>query len=214
MNSIKEQCLQMGIKEKMIITSYVEKPLETRRIFLKNFAKLLEELDEEGECAEAGVFEGDFAKWINTYFNNKLLYLFDTFKGFDERDIKNEHGLSSAKKGDYDNKSIETIMKKMPYPEKCLIYKGYFPETAQNVKEKFCFVNLDMDLYKPTYNGLKFFFDKMTEHGIILVHDYFAENFREPKKAVDQFIKEYEGKISILPIGDGISVALSKISKF
>ena len=45
---------------------------------------------DKGECAEAGVFEGDFAKWINQYFPDRKLYLFDTFEGFDMRDIEKE----------------------------------------------------------------------------------------------------------------------------
>ena len=69
-------------------------------------------------------------------------------------------------------------------------------------------MNLDLDLYEPTYNGLLFFSDKMTENGIILVHDYFAENFKGPRYAVDKFVSESKNSIRVLPIGDGISVAI------
>lgn len=62
-----------------------------------------------------------------------------------------------AKCGDYNNTSVELVMKKIPYPENVVIYKGYFPESARKNKEEFCFVNLGMDLYEPTYNGLIFF---------------------------------------------------------
>ena len=208
LNSIKKQCMQMGIQENKIITSYVDAPLESRRVFLESLSKLFKERGESGECAEAGVFEGDFAKWINTLFPDKTLYLFDTFEGFDKRDIEKEDNLSKAKQGDYNNTSVELVLEKMPHPEKCIIHKGYFPETAKNIKGKFCFVNLDLDLYEPTYNGLLFFSDKMTENGIILVHDYFAENFKGPRYAVDKFVSESKNSIRVLPIGDGISVAI------
>ena len=167
---------------------------------------------DKGECAEAGVFEGDFAKWINQYFPDRKLYLFDTFEGFDMRDIEKEKPFSNAKSGDYNNTSIELVMEKMLYPQNCIISKGYFPQTAEGITEKFCFVNLDLDLYEPTYNGLLFFENKMTENGIILVHDYFADNFRGPKEAVNRFLHENKRKIKILPIGDGISVSLSGFS--
>lgn len=213
MDSIKEQCLQMGIQENRIITSYIENPLESRRIFLKNFSKLIQEFGEDGDCAEVGVFEGDFAKWINRYFPDKILHLFDTFEGFDIRDIQKEAEFSKAKQGDYSNTSVEMVMDKMSYPQKCKIHRGYFPETAKNLEGKFCFVNLDLDLYEPTYAGLNFFYDKMTENGIILVHDYFAENFKGPRYAVDKFVSGTERKIYKLPIGDGISIMLTGFKK-
>lgn len=41
----------------------------------------------KGNVAELGVFRGDFAKFINLSFPDRKLYLFDTFEGFDEKDI-------------------------------------------------------------------------------------------------------------------------------
>lgn len=67
--------------------------------------------------------------------------------------------------------------------------KGYFPQTAEGITDTFCFVNLDMDLYKPTLAGLNFFWEKM-ETGIILVHDYFSEVYEGVKSAVESFVKE------------------------
>lgn len=37
----------------------------------------------------------------------------------------------------------------MPYPKNCIIRKDYFLDTAKEDNEKFCFVNIDMDLYAP-----------------------------------------------------------------
>ena len=207
LETIKQQCIDLGVVEEKIITSYVEAPLESRRIFLESLAKVFSNVENKYACAEAGVFEGDFAKYINMYFKGKKVYLFDTFEGFDERDIEKESGFSMANCGDYNNTSVELVMKKMPYPENVVICKGYFPESARKIKEEFCFVNLDMDLYEPTYNGLLFFEDKMMKGGIILVHDYFAENFKGPKEAVDRYLSE-KPCARILPIGDGVSIMI------
>lgn len=206
--SIKKQCLELNIPERKIITSFVTAPLDSRRIFLEKLSLLQQEVDNNVEVAEAGVFEGDFARWINRYYLNRKLHLFDTFEGFVQKDIQEENGLSQAEAGDYANTTIEKVMEKMPYPDKVEIHKGYFPDTARDIKGKFCFVNLDMDLYEPTYQGLLFFENKMVSNGVILVHDYFAENFKGPKKAVDRFIQEKNGKYQIYPIGDGISIAV------
>lgn len=206
LESIKKQVISMGIDENRIDDSFVIGPLESRKTFLKDFASF--DFPTNANVAEAGVFEGDFAKWINYYFPSRTLHLFDTFEGFDERDINKEGGLSSVKAGDYNNTSESVVMEKMVHPEKVKIHKGFFPDTASSIEENFCFVNLDMDLYEPTYKGLEFFASKMVENGAILVHDYFSIDFHGPKKAVDEFIKNNNG-YAIYPIGDGISILIT-----
>ena len=209
LEDIKRQCLEMGVDSDKVITRFVTPELESRRVFLRRLADLYEELNIQGAVAEVGVFAGDFAKYINEYFPDRTCYLFDTFEGFDIRDIEKESDSSSASVGEYNNISVEVVIKKMPYPDKVEIYKGYFPQSAEHVNDKFCFVNLDLDLYELTYQGLKFFSDKMIQNGCILVNDYFAVNFKGPKMAVDQFIKESNNKFRITPIGDGISILIN-----
>lgn len=209
-DSIYEQLRKEGVPEEKIITRYVDAPLKSRIEFLKSLGKMMEKKNLEGACAEAGVFQGDFAKHINEVYKNKKLYLFDTFCGFDSKDIVTEqqNNFSDSKEKDYSNASIEMVMNKMNYPENCVVKPGYFPETAKGIEEKFCFVNLDLDLYLPTLNGLWYFKDKMVSGGVILIHDYFAENFRGPQKAVDEFMED-NTNLRVNPIGDGISVMIT-----
>lgn len=211
-----QQCLALGVPENQIIAFYAQAPMESRRIFLKNLADMLNSCEQEASTAEAGVFQGEFAKWINQYFPNRVLHLFDTFQGFrpDEMEADKERDFSTAQAHTYyADTSVELVMKKMPYPERCRIHKGYFPESAAGLEEKFCFVNLDLDLYDPTYEGLWFFQDKMTDSGVILVHDYYslydAGEYKGVRAAVDRFLGEYKGDIRKYPIGDGYSVMLA-----
>ena len=164
----------------------------------------------DGACAEAGVFEGDFAKYINEFFPERSLYLFDTFEGFSEIDIKaeSEMGMSDAGIGDYNETSVIQVMEKMPNKDRVILVKGYFPETAVDIKENFCFINLDLDLYLPTINGLNWAKYRMVKEGVVLVHDYFSDVFMGPRKAVDEFIKA-NPRIKGYPIGDGISIMLT-----
>lgn len=98
----------------------------------------------------------------------------------------------------------------MSFPENCVIRKGYFPETAEGIEENFVFVNLDMDLYKPTYEGLVYFYPRMVEEGIILIHDYFSETYPNVKLAVEDYEKNYAVQLKKMPIGDGYSIAIVK----
>lgn len=210
-DEIVRQCIEMGVPKEKIDLSHFETSRKSRITFLRDMAVLLNEYEQEADVAEAGVYYGDFAKWINTYFPARTLHLFDTFEGFDGRDlvVEKEQGFSEEKEGHLSGPTAEIVMEKMPHPERCKVYKGYFPDTAKGIDRKFCFVNLDMDLYQPTYNGLYFFQDKMTQNGVIIVHDYYTEGYKGAKAAVDQFCQECEGRIVRYPIGDGVSIMLA-----
>ena len=97
----------------------------------------------------------------------------------------------------------------MPFPEKCVVNKGFFPETAEGVEDTFCFVNLDADLYAPTVAGLDFFYSRLNSGGVIFIHDFFSKAFLGVKDAVREFCSK-EG-ITFIPIGDTLSVAIRKI---
>ncbi len=210
-DSIIKQLCGYGIAENRIITAFIDQPLESRKIFLKNLSMLMQDFDKEVSVAEAGVFQGDFAKYINQYFWNRKLYLFDTFEGFDAKDIALEESndYSGARTADYANTSKELVRQKMQYPGQCIFKEGYFPETAQGVEGSFCFVNLDLDLYQPTLEGLQWFGERMVKGGVILIHDYFADNFRGVRHAVDEYMSAKKEKgLYLMPIGDGISIAV------
>ncbi|MCL2086842.1 MAG: macrocin-O-methyltransferase [Oscillospiraceae bacterium] len=195
-------------KEKIDI-SYVFESIKNRIIFLEYFSKLVYDRNITGNVAEGGVFDGAFAKKINEFFPDRTLYLFDTFEGFDSRDIGAEIKNKFSKYGVGHLKTSEEKVKQiLPHPEKAIIKKGYFPETAAGIDDKFVFVNLDFDLYAPTLAGLDFFYPKMVHGGVILVHDYFTPGYKGVKKAVDEFCEN--NKIAFMPIADEISIAIVK----
>lgn len=213
MNVIKQQLCDMGVSEGKIDTSYVDLSVRARENFLRDYAKIVYQLDLKGCVAEAGVFQGEFAKIINENFPDRELYLFDTFEGFDEKDIAFEqiNKYSEAKTGYLNITSEKLVLSKMKYPEKCVIRKGYFPETAVGLAKEFCFVNLDMDLYKPTLEGLRFFYPKMVKGGIIVIHDYFYAGYEGVNVALKEFLNELADSVTPFPIGDAVSIAIQKV---
>ena len=70
------------------------------------------------------------------------------------------------------------------------------------IDKKFCFVHLDVDLYKSTIDSLRFFFPKMISGGIILMHDYHSDGiqkaFREFKNENDLQVIELTGSQAII----------------
>jgi len=163
-----------------------------------------------GNVAELGVFRGDFAKDINTVFPDRKLYLFDTFEGFDERDLGTEVGKGfSSGDQDFSGTSVAMVLSKMPHPNNCMVCKGYFPATAEGMEDKFAFVSIDTDLYEPILAGLKYFYPRLSAGGYIFVHDYNNEGYKGARQAVLAYCKEQ--KIPFVPIPDlGGSVVIGR----
>lgn len=225
-DEILEQAKSLGIEESKVISGLTytvdhwRSCARSRALWVRHFAKFVYENQIRGSVAEAGVFRGAFAKVINGAFPDRECFLFDTFSGFDARDIKVEEqrvcGINiQATKVMSERLTfsrIDEFLNGFPHPEKCIVRKGYFPETAQDLSGEFCFVNLDMDLYKPIYEGLKLFFPLLNTNGrgVILVHDYFDHGFMGVKEAVVDFCRGIGKGIGVLPVGDGSSVCITK----
>jgi O-methyltransferase len=162
-----------------------------------------------GNVAELGVYQGDFAKNIHSVFPDRSLYLFDTFQGFSQQDreVDRGGGFSSAAE-DFSDTSVNLVLEKMAHPEKVIIRAGYFPESIQetDLKECFAFVSIDADLYKPIYDGLAFFYPRLSPGGFIFVHDYNNKDYPGVKAALRKYCEEE--KISCFPLVDPCGTAV------
>jgi O-methyltransferase len=154
-----------------------------------------------GNVAELGVYRGDFAKIINRAFSDRKLYLFDTFEGFDEKDIKTEiKNNYSTGEQDFSGTSVELVLGKMETQKNCIVKKGFFPDTAAGINDNFSFVSIDVDLYEPMYKGLHFFYEKLSPGGYIMLHDYNNRRYNGVKAALRKFSEEK--KVPYFPICD------------
>lgn len=168
--------LRKYVKEENILDLFSCKPLmsqEPRIASLEVAAREIYNKNIKGAVAEAGVYRGDFASYINRFFYDRKMYLFDTFEGFAVKDIEvekeNDYTLMNA--GYYGNTSVNMVLNKMPFVGNVVVKKGYFPDTTEGMEELFCFVSLDMDLYQPIKAGLEYFYPRLTGGGYIFVHD-------------------------------------------
>jgi O-methyltransferase len=156
-------------------------------------AKEIAEHDVAGAVAELGVFKGEFARIVNLVFSGRPLYLFDTFEGFTPADLEYDktREYAAPTPGLFADTSAESVLATMPFRERCVVKKGWFPASANDCgNERFCFVSLDADLYAPTYEGLSFFWPRLNAGGYIFVHDYNNDEYRGAKEAVRQFCLE------------------------
>lgn len=157
-----------------------------------------------GSVAELGVYRGDTARVINLCFPDRRLFLFDTFNGFDPRDLNKEmaNSFSFSRAGAFADTSAETVLSRLSHPENAIIRKGYFPETAKGLEnEDYALVSLDPDLYAPTLAGLEYFYPRLQPGGAMVVHDYNNQQFNGVRKAVCDYEEKY-GRLNFVPLGD------------
>ena len=89
----------------------------------------------------------------------------------------------------------------MPFSEKCIVKKGYFPDTYDlDDTEEFCLVSLDVDLYESIYSGLEVFYPRLVAGGYIMIHDYNNLSYCGTKMAVQEYCDSHG--ISYVPIAD------------
>lgn len=168
----------------------------------KQFCALANEiyrLNVPGSVAELGVDFGDTAKYINLFFEDRTLYLFDTFEGFSQKDIEYERGLESlvekaARLYDYPLKEAD-VLNRMFTPSQCVIKRGLFPDSLNGLEDTFAFVHIDCDLSKPIQDALEYFYPRLSKGGYICVHDYFNPDFPGVCPVVSRFIDKHQVKM-------------------
>lgn len=150
-----------------------------RRDMLVLLLRDLIERNIPGDMAELGVYKGQTAKLIHHYAPEKVLHLYDTFQGFDGRDVAYEATVDSRKtpRGAFCNTSVEAVLRYIsPCTGGVRIHEGFFPDSVLESEQdlRYCFVHLDADLYAPIIAGLRYFYPRVERGGFIVVHDFNA----------------------------------------
>ena len=144
----------------------------------------------EGAFAELGVYLGNNSAVLYEYAQiyDRKLFLFDTFEGFDDRDLV---GIDSNQEMQFKDTSLEAVKKFVGENRKTIYVKGYFPEsvTEECKNEKYAFVSIDCDLYIPIKAGLEFFYPRLSKGGMIFIHDYSGCFFEGARQAVDEYCR-------------------------
>ena len=188
--------------DKWTAGNYNNNIVDLNRYFFLNLCidYLLEE-NLNGDVAEVGVYKGNSAFLLAKYADhvNTTCYLFDTYEGFDKRDIK---GLDSNITCEYFlDTSLDYV--KQVVGEKNVVYvKGYFPESIEQVSgiQSFSLVHIDCDLEKPISDALNYFYPKMIKGGFLIMHDHSSFYWPGAKNAIDSFFKDKSE--SVIPIPD------------
>jgi hypothetical protein len=180
--------------------------------FILNIEKVLIDDCVKGDLAELGVWKGNTASLLAYYAKkeNRKCYLFDTFEGFDPRDLNGKQA-----KFDFSDTSIDVVRDVIgdDLQKSCIYCKGYFPQSIPEELETniFSVVSLDADLYAPMKAGLDWFFPRMSNGGLFLLHDYSSKQWDECRKAIDEFCTRENQNVILMP--DKYGSAFIRINK-
>lgn len=150
-----------------------------------------------GAAAELGVYRGGFARCINELLPERKLYLFDSFQGFDP-----EAGAETAFQEAHANTSVERVLAVLPHPEQVVVKPGFFPESLGGLEETFCLASLDVDFENATLEGLRYFWQRLSPGGYLLLHDWGNPSLPGVARALESYQKEIGIRLPCVPLPD------------
>lgn len=208
--ALKYMVYRTGYQGEVLSLFDISEEFALKTSVLRRVSRRLDELGVEGAIADLGAYRGDISWQMNAMMPERKLYLFDTFTGYDERDVAKEQQLqlSEAQAGTYSlsNNELEhlneRILGRMPYADMVELRPGWFPETAFDLEnEKYAMIHIDTGLYAPTYSGIQYFFPRMSKGGVILVSGYTNGKSQSVCQAVRDLEEKY-GAFLITPLCD------------
>jgi hypothetical protein len=142
----------------------------------------------DGDFAELGVWRGNSAAILADFAlrSGRRLFLFDTFSGFDERDLI---GIDRNMRLGFGDTSIDYVRQTVGCDAITSYVEGFFPQsvTPEVAQRGFALVHIDCDLYAPMKAALEFFYPRMPKGGMLIVHDYSSGAWAGATQAIDEF---------------------------
>lgn len=181
-----------------------------RKFNLFNMARNLKKIP--GDIAECGVFKGSSAFLMLSAMagENKYYHGFDSFEGLSEP--RREDHVSNAqtfkwKKHDLAVGEEIAAGNLSSFEGQFTLYKGWIPDRFHEVDDRmFCLVHIDVDLYEPTIESLRFFWPRMSAGGMIVCDDYGSSACPGAKKAMDEIGEEVGQSVIQMTTGQGVIV--------
>jgi len=191
----------------------------SRRIRFHSLAQLVRHVVAiPGSFAECGCLFGAstfmIARTMTRIGRSDPFHVFDSFEGLSPRTAEDRrlspnhvdmYGIQArldAGEPLFRAQLEETKANLAPFPF-VHFYPGWIPSRFPEIAaEAFAFVNIDVDLYQPTLDSLRFFYPRLAKGGAIQIDDYNLMDWPGATSAVDEFISANKpGFFYQLPLG-------------
>ena len=179
---------------------------EERKYTLRGFMRFTAHIP--GDLAECGCYVGVSAWFMAKEAPDREFFLFDSFEGLSTPDSEDStlQGVQEWRVGDL--KTTEDVLRKnLAEFSHIHVLKGWIPERFPEIAERqFRLVHIDVDLYQPTLDSLKFFYPRLSPGGVIVMDDYGFLTCPGATKAAHEFMADKPEYILHLPTGQGIII--------
>jgi O-methyltransferase len=163
-----------------------------------------------GDLVECGVNTGILSLAICNYVDmqDKKMYLFDTYEGIPTSQMnESEKVARSYENQNYYEPCFEVVQRNFAAFPNVKLIKGIVPESLKSVNiECISYLHIDMNIVYPEIEAIKFFWDKISLGGVILLDDYGWAHYSDQQKAMDEFAESKGVKIACLPTGQGLLI--------
>jgi O-methyltransferase len=160
----------------------------------------------EGDTVECGVFHGA-SSWLICAANrgkDRIHHIFDSFEGLSAP--QSEDG-SYWTPGVFATPEQVVIDNLAPFGDLVRLYKGWIPDRFEEVADRtFSFVHVDVDLFQPTLDSVRFFYDRLAPGGILLCDDYGCGTCPGATASIDEFLSDKTEKMLVLDAGGGFFI--------
>lgn len=152
-DALRTQAQNAGFQGEFLLLCQLYQTFDIRSATLHRIAERLNRQHIPGAVAELGVYRGDLAWQLNALFPDRRLYLFDTFEGFDLRDIakETELGCSRAEKQEFADTNMELVRSRLPYPDQA-IFRTQRRGLSRNVMHLSAWMPIFMRLFWPAWS--------------------------------------------------------------
>ena len=160
-----------------------------------------------GALVELGVYKGNSAAMLAALGREygRQTILFDTFEGFDPRDLT---GIDRGHKMNFTDTSLGGV--KALVGEAGVTYvQGYFPASLEGVTlpDRIAVAHVDCDLHDPMKAALEHFYGRMSPGGLMILHDYASGRWPGGTKAIDDFFEGKPEALVLIPDKSGTAIA-------
>ncbi len=192
------------------------KRIQGRSFVLYQLALGISHLD--GDTVECGVGNGKGSHLIRaaTSNPNRHHHIFDSFEGLSKIEPEDHTDYREWRRGEvaYQMSRVESsLMNYSAFAYGIVIYKGWIPDRFHKVKDmRFIFVHVDVDLYQPTKDSIRFFFPRLLPGGLLVCDDYGSARCPGARKAMDDYASEVGIRVTQLATAQGCLFAKPGLS--
>jgi|TARA_B110000467_G_scaffold157343_1_gene171977 hypothetical protein len=156
----------------------------------------------QGDVIEFGIWNGNntvfISKILSVLKSNKKIFGVDHFKGLDKKDFSgfDKSEFIDRWKGNYEQ--LQDVIKFFEL-DNISIINSHVMHTKKYLDkdQKFSFVYIDVDLYKPTMQILDIIKDYVVKGSIICFDEGNNEDFPGEQKALEEFLERYPDEYDI-----------------